>query len=383
MTSNAARSAQARPRRLAAAVALVMSAALLAAMPPARAETPEVQAAAVTCERMTLRQRAAQTVAVGLPGTSASRAARHLVKSDAGSVILFSNNIDTASQVKTMLRRLRAVAPHRLLVGVDEEGGRVARLGPAGLVSRVPAARWLGNNATPDNVAYRGWRLGRQMNELGVNWNLAPVYDVSSTASNSVIGDRSYSAKPRKVARYAGAFVRGLDNAGVRTTAKHFPGHGRTTTDSHAVLPTIRASRKTLWDTDMLPYRKAADRLSAVMTAHVQYPGLDIKGPASLSRKTYRLLRRDVGFDGLAVTDSLDMGAVTRSYTIPKAAEKAIRAGADMSLTVSWRQADPMTDRIVSAVRAGRLSKARLNSAVRRVLVAKGYGKERIGCLTG
>ena len=368
------------------APALLLACALLAApvsAPPARAAAGQRTTAAVTCEPMTLRQRAAQTISVGLPGTGAGRRARHLVKSDAGSVILFSDNIDSAAQVRRMLRRLRDVAPHRLLVGVDEEGGRVARLGQAGLVTPVPAARWLGQNASVDNVEFRGRRLGRQMLDLGVDWNLAPVYDVSSTAPNSVIGDRSYSARPRKVARYAGAFARGLDTAGVAATAKHFPGHGRTTTDSHEVLPTVRASRKELEETDILPYRTAQRRLTAVMTAHVAYPGLDIKGPASLSRKTYRLLRRDVGFRGLAVTDSLDMGAVTRNHSIPQAAEKAIRAGADMALTVSWREADPMTDRIVRAVRADRLQRGRLDSAVRRVLVAKGYGPARIDCLVG
>ena len=366
--------------RMAAGLALLLVLPLLAATPSARAEST-VETTAVTCDPMTLRQRAAQSVAVGLPGTSASRAARHLVKSDAGSVILFSRNIEGADQLKTMLRRLRAAAPHRLLVGVDEEGGRVARLGSAGLVHRVPAARWLGQNVSADNVEYRGRRLGREMKDLGVNWNLAPVYDVSNTAGNSVIGDRSYSSRPGKVARYGGAFARGLDASGVRATAKHFPGHGRTTTDSHDVLPTIKASRSELWDTDILPYRRAKEDLTAVMTAHVRYPGLDINGPASLSARTYRLLRRDVGFRGLAVTDALEMGAITRNHTVPEAAEKAVAAGADMALATDWRKADPMTDRLVNAVRAGRLSRQRLDTAARRVLRAKGYGSERIACL--
>ncbi len=370
-----------RRLRAAAWLALLTSIAGLAstAAIPAAAET----SVAVTCERMTLRERAAQTVAVGLPGTTASRRARHLVRSDAGSVVLFASNIEGAGQLKRMLRNLREVAPHRLLVAVDEEGGRVARLGDAGLVTRVPAARWLGRNATVDNVEYRGRRLGREMLELGVNWDLAPVYDVSSTAANSVMGDRSYSGRPRKVARYGGAFARGLDTAGVLATAKHFPGHGRTTTDSHEVLPTINASRNTLWETDLVPYRRASGPLSAVMTAHVRYPGLDIDGPASLSRKTYRLLRRDIGFRGVAVTDDLAMGAISRRHNVPQATEKAIRAGADVALTAYWGHADAMTDRLVGAVRAQRISRARLNQAAGRVLTAKGYGAARVGCLLG
>ena len=363
-------------RTIGVLLAAVLAAGLLVgtqAAPPA--------AAATTCQPMTLRQRAMQTVAAGLPGTTASRAARHLVDSDAGTVILMGHNIKGRTQLRSMLAGLRSAAPYRLLVASDEEGGRVSRLDDDGLVTRVPAARWLANNATLANVEYRGRRLGREMRDLGVNWNFAPVYDVTSASASSVIGDRSYSGRPAVVARYGGAFARGLRAGGVRTTAKHFPGHGRTTTDSHSALPTVRASRATLWSTDLYPYRVASEPLSAIMTAHIAYPGLGIDGPASLHPATYRLLRQDVGFRGIAITDALEMGAVANRYSRPTAAVMAIRAGADIALTTQWEQADAMTDRVREAVLAGRLPRTRFRQAVTRVLRSKGYSTAEVGCL--
>jgi beta-N-acetylhexosaminidase len=374
----------AQVRRTAALLtAVAMAAALLVGSDVARlgrSEEAVAHAAESVCQPMSLRQRAAQTVAAALPGTTASAAARRLVRADAGAVVLMRHNITGRAQLTGMLAGLRRIAPQRLLVAVDEEGGRVSRLGGAGLVTPVPSARWLGSNATPGDVEALGLRLGGELKSLGVNWDFAPVYDVSSTRAGSVIGDRSYSARPRSVARHAGAFARGLQAAGVRTTAKHFPGHGRTATDSHVTLPTVPASREALWDVDMLPYRVAAAPLTAVMTAHVAYPELGINGPASLSRRTYRLLRRDVGFDGVAVTDALEMGAVASRHSRPRAAVKALRAGADVALTTEWDKAAPMTDRIVAAVENGRLPMDRLDQAAGRVLRAKGYRDDQIAC---
>ena len=361
-------------------MAVLLVAAVTAALLSGVPQTP-ASAAASSCRQMNYRQRAAQTVATGLPGTTASTTARNIVKYHAGTVILMGHNITGRTQLKTMLAGLRDAAPHRLLVASDEEGGRVSRLDDDGLVTPVPSARWLANNATAANVEYRGRRLGQQMRDLGVNWNFAPVYDVSSASSDSVIGDRSYSGRPAVVARYGGAFARGLRAGGVRTTAKHFPGHGRTTTDSHSTLPTVYASRSTLWQTDLYPYRVASDPLSAVMTAHIAYPGLGIKGPASLHPATYRLLRQDIGFGGIAITDALEMGAVADRYSRPRAAVMALQAGADVALTTQWDKAAAMTDRIVDAVVDGRLSRARLNQAAGRVLRSKGYSAEQVGCL--
>ena len=363
--------------RLPAGLAIAVVAALLSSAPaPAQPRTTTAD-----CQPLSLRQRAAQTVMTGLPGTRVGPRTRQLVGRHAGSVVLFERNLGDREQLWRYVRRLDRAAGSRLLVAVDEEGGRVSRLADRGLVDPLPSARWLGRNRTPAQVRALGRRLGRQMADLGVDWNLAPVLDVVDAPADSVIGDRSYGSRARKVARYGGAFARGLAEGGVRTTGKHFPGHGRTRVDSHDRLPTVRASLSTLRRTDLVPFAAAAPHLDAVMSAHVRYTALDDRRPASLSRATTRLLRDEIGYDGVLVTDALEMGAVSARWTVPAAAERALRAGADVALVGDWRQTRQVTDRLVEAVREGRLRRPRLDAAVGRILALKGHGPARRDCL--
>jgi beta-N-acetylhexosaminidase len=371
--------------RLCLLVALLIAALLV---PPGSAATrPEVarpapdRSAAATCKALTLRQRVAQVVTTGLPSTQATAVARRLVRRHAGAVVLLGHNVEGRWQVRRLTRRLRAAAPARLLVAVDEEGGRVARLGNAGLVTRVPSARWVAAHDSVAKIRRRGARLGREMLELGVNWNFAPVLDVAAAPSGTVIGDRSYSSDPDVVSAYGRAYARGLQSAGVRTTGKHFPGHGRTTVDSHETLPTVNASLRRLRRTDLQPFVAAGPDLDAVMTAHVRYPKLGVQRPGSLSPRIRRLLRADLGYEGLIVTDALEMGAVTSRYRVPRAAELAIVAGADVALVGDWRRTPAVADRLVAAVNAGRLSHRRLKTAAGRVLAAKRYRPAMIDCL--
>lgn len=336
----------------------------------------------IDCRRLTLRQRAAQVVMTGIPGTMPTRGARQLVSEHAGSVVLLGHNVSSERQVRHLIHRLRRAAPRRLLVAIDEEGGRVARLGNAGIVDLLPPARTVAQTRTPAETAALGRRLGRQLRDLGVDWDLAPVLDVTDASATSVIGDRSYGATPKRVSTYGRAFARGLRRAGMRTTGKHFPGHGRTSVDSHAELPTVNASRRSLLRNDVRPFAEAARTLDAVMSAHVRYPALDRQRPASLSRAAARLLRREVGFDKVLVTDALEMGAITSRWGIARAAELAVRAGADMALVGTAGDTADVTERLVAAVRAGRLPAERLDAAVGRVLALKGYGQPRIACLT-
>jgi beta-N-acetylhexosaminidase len=362
-------------RHLAAAFGLVAIAALTVSAPALATRLP--------CEPLSLRERAAQTVMTGIPSTSATGATVRLVERHAGSVVLLGRNIDDAQQLRTLLRRLRSAAPFRLLVAVDEEGGRVSRLGENGLVDRLPSARTLGAEKSPAQLRRIGERLGRQIADLGIDWNLAPVLDVADAGRNTVIGDRSYSGDARVAAAAGAAFAEGLATGGVLTTGKHFPGHGRTTVDSHDRMPTVTASRRALWRRDIRPFRAALPSLDAVMTAHVRYTALDERRPASLSPAVHRLLRRDLAYRGLVVTDALEMGAIARRRTVPEAAEQALRAGADVALIGDWTATADATTRIVDAVRRGRLSRARVEQAAGRVLTAKGYSAAEVGCLLG
>ncbi len=215
---------------------------------------------------------------------------------------LLGHNVEGRDQVRRLTGRLRAAASARLLVA----------------------------------------RLGREMRELGVNWNFAPVLDVAAAPSGTVIGDRSYSSDPDVVSAYGRAYAHGLQSAGVRTTGKHFPGHGRTTVDSHETLPTVNASLRRLRRTDLRPFVTAGGDLDAVMTAHVRYPKLRVRRTGSLSPKIRRLLRADLGYEG--VTDALEIGAVTSRYPVPPAAELAIVAGADVALVGDWRWTPAVTE---------------------------------------
>ena len=216
-------------RRLRLFLLTALLAAALLAPPGALAGSAATRSAdardagAATCTPLTLRQRAAQTITTGIPSTKATATARRLVRRHAGAVVLLGHNVEGRRQVRRLTRRLRAATPRRLLVAVDEEGGRVARLGNAGLVTRVPPARWVAAHDSVAKTRRRGARLGREMLELGVNWNFAPVLDVAAAPSGTVIGDRSYSSDPDVVSAYGRAYARGLLTA----ARAHRRGHRR------------------------------------------------------------------------------------------------------------------------------------------------------------
>lgn len=367
------------------ASATVLAAALLVALAPGTVTAPELRARAstVTCEPLGLRQRAAQTVMTAVPGTRMSAHTRRLVAGNAGAVLLLGDNVRSARQLHRFTTAMRRAAERRLLVAVDEEGGRVARLGEKGIVDHLPSARRLAQTRTPRQVRHLGLRLGRQLRQVGIDWNLAPVLDVTAASDSSVIGDRSYGGTARTVARYGRAFANGLRAGGVLTAGKHFPGHGRTSTDSHESLPTVTASISQLRRRDIRPFREALPTLDAVMSAHVRYPALDRHRPASLSSAVTRLLRQDLGYRGLLVTDDLEMGAITERWTVPAAAEMALRAGADVVVVSGWWHAGDVVGRLRRAVIDGRIPRHRLDRAVSRVLEAKGYTPGKIACLTG
>ena len=375
-----------RTCRLFGAVAACAAAAVLAVEWPAPlsgATAAGQPPAAAACGPLSTRERVMQVVLSGVPDARMNARTRNILEGDAASVVLFADNIAGTAQLRALTRRMRDVAGTRLLVAVDEEGGRVSRLGEAGIVRRLPAARRLAQRRSPSRVRALGAGLGRQMLRVGVDWDLAPVLDVTRARADSVIGDRSYGGSPGKVSRYGRAFARGLASTGVHTAGKHFPGHGRTTTDSHRTLPTVRASRGQLLRRDVAPYVRASGALDAVMSAHVRYTALDRRNPATLSRAASRLLRRHVGFEGVLVTDALEMGAIARRHSPPAAAELAVKRGFDMVLLGQWRDADPTADRLIAAVRRGRLDPARLDEAVARVLRMKGYSSARVDCMLG
>ena len=270
------------------------------------------------------------------------------------------------------LAALRAQAAVPPLVAVDEEGGRVQRL--EGLLGAMPSARSQAASLTPADVEALATAKGQAMKALGVDIDFAPVVDVSGATSGGVIGDRAYGADPTSVAAYAGAFAAGLRRAGILPTLKHFPGHGRAVGDSHEELATAPPLAE-LEQLDLVPYRELLDDgPTAVMVGHLDVAGLTEPGlPASLSPATYALLRDQLGFTGLVVTDELGgMAAVSSRFSAPEAVVRAIAAGADLALVTGAGQLGAVVDALVAASSDGRLPAARVNEALGRVLATKG-----------
>jgi beta-N-acetylhexosaminidase len=282
-------------------------------------------------------------------------------------VVLFAENITGAEQVRSLVSELRAHNP-RALVAADEEGGIVTRM-EAAVGSSFPGNAALGavdDLAATSRVA-RG--IGAMLAASGLNLELAPVADVASNPDNPVIGVRSFGADPERVAAHTAAFVTGVQACGVAACAKHFPGHGRTGVDSHLELGSVTASLAELADSDLVPFRAAiAAGVRTVMTAHVRFPAVDDK-PATISRRWLtEVLRGELGFAGVIITDALDMAAIGDSAESAAGAVGALAAGADLLCLSAGRAAQ---QRAVSALEAavadGSVSRRRIAEAAERV----------------
>ncbi|MDV9169570.1 glycoside hydrolase family 3 protein [Streptomyces sp. W16] len=319
----------------------------------------------------TLTRDALTVLQPGFPGTTAPDWLLRRLGEGLASVGLFGRNIASPEQLSSLTAQLRAERDD-VLVAIDEEGGDVTRL-EVRTGSSFPGNHALGAVDDVDLTRAVAHELGRRLAACGVNLNWAPSADVNSNPSNPVIGVRSFGADPELVARHTAAYVTGLQAAGVAACTKHFPGHGDTAVDSHHALPRIDAESSVLERRELLPFRAAiAAGTRAVMSAHILVPTLDPDHPATLSPHILTdLLRGQLGYDGLIVTDAIEMQAIAATYGIERGSVIAIAAGAD-ALCVGGGLADDETvrrlrDALVSAVRAGELPEERLAEAAERV----------------
>jgi beta-N-acetylhexosaminidase len=334
---------------------------------------------------MTLEQKIGQMLLFGWSGDTpeASRSvnahATALIKDfSVGGVILMGRNIGPPDQTRTTIAELQALATAKglppLFVTVDQEGGRVQRLGPPNYPKR-PSARQIGADGSPDIARAAAHALGKELRGLGFNGDFAPVLDVNNNPRNPVIGDRSYSDDPSVVAALGAAAVRGFqEDAGIWACGKHFPGHGDTETDSHHALPRIPHDRARLDTVELGPFRAAIDAgLAAVMTSHILFPALDPTLPATLSPAILTgLLREELGFEGLIVTDDLEMKGVADGWGAPEAAVLAVLAGADILLCChTWTTQAAIYAALVRAVETGRITEERIDQSTARIVQAK------------
>lgn len=291
---------------------------------------------------------------------------------DAGlqSVCVYGNNVESGEQLRRLGRQLRAAAPHAILA-IDEEGGEVTRLHYLE-GSPYPGAAVMGRI---DDIHYTeeiGARVARDILDAGFNLALAPDADVNSNPSNPVIGTRSFGAAPDLASRHVAAWVRGLVGAGAIACPKHFPGHGDTSADSHLALPVVHASHDVLAQRDLPPFRAAFDAgAQTVMTSHILLPEIDASGPATFSSKILQgLLRDELRFTGVIVSDALDMQGASSEIGIPEAAVRALAAGCDLLCTgvdTTEEEFEAIVAHVHSAIAEGRVDAARIADAARRV----------------
>jgi beta-N-acetylhexosaminidase len=325
---------------------------------------------------MSIRDKLAQLLMVGVTDGADARAV--VTKQRVGGIFIASWTDLSMLKDGSLLDIEHSAGPARLAVSVDEEGGRVERL--SSLIGSAPPARELTQTLSVGQVYQLALRHGLKMRKLGVTVDFAPVVDVTDAPADAVIGDRSFSANPAVVTEYAGAYAKGLRDAGVLPVLKHFPGHGHASGDSHAT-EVVTPPLEDLKDLDLLPYRTlVAQAPVGVMIGHMEVPGLTGSDQASLSAAAVTLLRKGSGyggpsFDGPVFTDDLSsMKAITDRYGVVEAVLKALQAGADTALWTTTTQVPAVLDRLVKAVESNELKIADVEASVRRMLVAKAFG---------
>ncbi|MDR6971391.1 glycoside hydrolase family 3 protein [Leifsonia shinshuensis] len=317
-----------------------------------------------------LRRSIAATLLPGFVGTTLPGWLAERLRDGLGGVCLFGQNIASAEQLRALTSAIYEANPHAI-VAIDEEGGDVTRLYyESG--SPYPGNAILGRLGDPDYTERVARRVGEELRRAGVNLDFAPDIDINSNPDNPVIGVRSFGSDPEVVAEHGAAWTRGLQSAGVAVAAKHFPGHGDTGTDSHLELPVVDLSAAQLRERELVPFRAVvAAGARAVMTSHILLPQLDAVLPATLSPAiVHGMLRGELGFDGVVVSDALDMHGASGDRGIPEAAVLALAAGCDL-LCIGTENTDAqlaaIEDAIAAAVAAGRLAPSRVADASARV----------------
>ncbi len=322
---------------------------------------------------LSLQEKIGQMLMVGFDGLEApDYILEWLEEGRVGGIILFTRNISTPSQVAGLTSTLHKVAKYPILIAIDQEGGIVTRLREG--FTESPGAMALGAADSEELAEEVSAMLATEMRALGINWNFAPVVDISTGSRNPSVGIRSLGADATKVGRMASAQVRGFQKAGVAACSKHFPGKGDSPVDAHVALPVISGELDLLWERDLVPFRATVDAgVATVMITHARFEALEPDHPSTLSRAVATgLLRDEVGFTGAASTDCLEMRAVTDHYGAGESAVLAALAGVDNILFSHTRQKqDEAYNALLQAAESGRLPVERIDESVARMTALK------------
>ncbi len=317
---------------------------------------------------MELSASVARLLMVGLAGSRLDDDLKRLIERGVSGVVLFSRNIESLEQVAHLCSSIKDFAGPRMLLAVDQEGGAVQRIRHG--MTRFPAMRTLGRTKDPDLAREVGRVLGTELRAVGVDMNFAPVLDVDTNPENPVIRSRALSSDPSLVSELGVALGRGLEGAGVASCGKHFPGHGDTVLDSHLALPRITSERGRLEAVEFRPFRAWAEaQLASVMTAHVVFDALEPRCPATLSKRALSgLLREELGYQGVIVSDDLNMAAIIEHFGLEQAAIQGLEAGVDCLLIGrGTERCHRVIDAIIDAVTRGRLDEHRVDEAGARL----------------
>lgn len=286
-----------------------------------------------------------------------------------GGVILFAENLDTLEQTQKLTRDLQGVAETPLFIGIDEEGGLVSRLKK----SNIPHETMLspGEMKEPEEALEAGRAIGETLEKIGVNLDFAPIGDVNTNPENPVIGIRSYSDNPQKAADMACAFIKGIQETGVSATVKHFPGHGDTATDSHKGEVFVTHDLERLKTVEFIPFAKAIEEgVDLVMVGHIKTPNATSDNlPATLSSQAVALLRNELNYDGIAITDAMNMQAITEYYGVGDSSVMSVLAGIDIVLMPT--DLDVAYQALLEAVKSGSITEERLDQSLWRILGLK------------
>jgi len=315
-----------------------------------------------------LETQAARLFSVGFHGKAPSDDLRALLERGVGGVIFFSRNVGDPAEVADSTSAIKRQAGRPLIISLDQEGGKVARLRRG--FSELPSMRALGETHDPALAREVGALIGRELRAVGFDLNYAPVLDVDTNPDNPVIGSRSFGRTAERVSALAVALQSGLESAGVAACGKHFPGHGDTKQDSHLELPRLSHSLDRLRQVELRPFVAAiAAGIPALMTAHVVFEPLDPLYPATMSRAVlHGLLREELGYDGLLISDDLEMRAIADHYEVAETVLRGLDAGIDQFLCCHTAAlAHRAIDAVVHAVERGQLSRERLASANKRI----------------
>lgn len=331
---------------------------------------------ALQVSSMSLEEKIGQMLLVGIDGTVLDDQAKRMIAEDkVGGIILYKNNIQDLKGMVSLVNSMKesnSGNPAPLFMSIDQEGGKVSRMPKE--YTTFPSNGKVGTRNDANTAEMMGKLLAREVISAGFNMNFAPVLDINSNPDNPVIGDRSFGSSAELVSTLGIAEMKGIESQNVVPVVKHFPGHGDTSVDSHLDLPIVKKTAAELAELEWLPFQAAIkEGTDAVMVAHILFPKLDADKPASLSSKIIgELLREDMKYQGLVITDDLTMGAILKNYDLATAAVDTVNAGSDILLIAhGYDNEKRVIESLLDHVKKGKIQETRIDESVYRILALK------------